>query len=86
MLTKTQRNFIKDSLKSIRIKRTRNKTMIKKRLKTKFIPLPETADIFINDFDLLCTYFSDDVFEMLLKSLIKKYGKEKIIDYLTRQD
>lgn len=82
MLTETQRIFLKDNIEGIQIKRTRNKTMIKKRLKKRFVSMYKTANILINDFDLLCTYFSNDTFDILIKSLIKKYGKEKIIDYL----
>ena len=93
MLTEKQRKFINNRLDGVRISRTRNKTTIKKRLEDIFLPLPESADIFINDFDLLCTYFKSEpvrftprsvlsgrLKKSYIRDLSKKFGFEQIKD------
>ena len=60
MLTAKQRTFIKDCLEGKKIDRSRNKTMIIKRLKRKYTPLDKIANTFIEDFDLLYKYLKND--------------------------
>jgi hypothetical protein len=89
MLTEKQRKFINNRLDGKQIDRTRNKTMIRKRLEDRFIPLPELADTFINDFDLLCTYFKSEPVRFppgsMLGTLKKSFVKDLIKNFSLEQ-